>query len=288
MHRLPLFSRQFASMGQAAAKFGLPVLAAGVSAVTIMTTTECDDDSVHPFNYPWSHYGPLSAFDAASIRRGHQVYQQVCASCHGISRIAYRNLVGVCYTEDEVKLFLQDMTVEDGPNAQGEMFERQAKLFDYMQSPYKNEGIARSINNGALPPDLSLIVKARHGYEDYIFSLLTGYCDPPAGVSLRTGLFFHPHFPGGAIAMPPPLIDGAVTYEDGTPATASQMAKDVTTFLAWCAEPEADARKQMGAEFIVAMIATAVVLGYMKRFKWAAIKSRRLEFRRKEGGGGEH
>lgn len=257
----------------------LPGVAAGAS--VLMVTTACEDDCIHPPHLHWSHHGPFSGFDAASIRRGHQVYQQVCASCHGVSRIAYRNLVDIAYTEDEVKLMLEDVTVEDGPNDKGEMFERSAKLFDYMQSPYKNEGEARSANAGALPPDLSLIVKARHGFEDYVFALLTGYSEePPAGIELRDGLYYNAYFPGGAIGMPAPLMDGAVEYEDGTPATASQMAKDVTTFLAWCSEPEHDERKKMGAQFVAIMTVTALLLGYTKRFRWAAIKSRKMEFRK--------
>lgn len=236
---------------------------------------------MHPPHLHWSHSGYFSAFDAASIRRGHQVYQQVCASCHGASRVAYRNLVNVAYSEEEVKLFLEDLTVEDGPDDKGKYFQRTAKLFDYMQSPYKNEGEARSANGGALPPDLSLIVKARHGHEDYIFSLLTGYNEAPAGISIREGLYYNPYFPGGAIGMPPPLNDGAVEFEDGTPATVSQMAKDVTTFLAWCSEPESDERKKMGVEFIAAMSIVAAALGYYKRFRWAPIKGRKIEFRGK-------
>eukprot|EP00300_Choanocystis_sp_HF-7_P030533 c39390_g1_i1.p1 GENE.c39390_g1_i1~~c39390_g1_i1.p1 ORF type:complete len:272 (+),score=38.46 c39390_g1_i1:60-875(+) len=261
-------------------KEGLLCAVAGSASYFLTSKTSCDD-SVHPPHLHWSHHGVFSSFDAASIRRGHQVYQQVCASCHGVSRVAYRNLVNVCYTEDEVKLLLEDVTVEDGPNDQGVMFERPAKLFDYMRSPYKNEGEARLANGGALPPDLSLIVKARHGFEDYIFSILTGYREePPAGITLRQGLYFNPYFPGGAIAMPPPLMDGAVEFEDGTPATASQMAKDVTTFLAWCAEPEHDQRKKMGVQWIVIMGVAAVLLGYMKRFRWAPIKTRKIEFRK--------
>lgn len=258
---------------------GLSITAAGLSAALLTVSSSCDDDHVHSHSLPWNHLGPFDAFDAASIRRGHQVYQQVCATCHGASRIAYRNLVDVAYTEDEVKLLLEDFTVEDGPNDVGEMFERSAKLFDYMKGPYKNEGQARMANGGALPPDLSLIVKARHGHEDYIFALLTGYMDAPAGINLRQGLYYNPYFPGGAIGMPPPLIDGAVEFEDGTPATASQMAKDVSTFLAWCSEPEADTRKKMGAQFIGILLVATLLTGYMKRFKWAHIKSRKIEWR---------
>lgn len=280
-HFARVFARARAAAPRVAEKAGLPLVAAGVSAGVVVAnnTASMDDDVVHPTPLSWSHSGVMDSFDMASVRRGHQVYQQVCASCHGLHKIAYRNLVDTIYTEDEVKLFLEDIEVEDGPNDQGEMFMRGAKLFDYMQSPYANEGAARMANGGALPPDLSLMIKARHGGEDYVFSLLTGYCDPPAGIEIREGLYYNPYFPGGAIGMPAPLMDGAVEYEDGTPATASQMAKDVTTFLCWTAEPEADERKRMGVQWIGIMAFTAVIMGYMKRFRWAPIKSRKIEFR---------
>lgn len=153
----------------------LPAVAAG-SAVAVATfgTVLASDAAIHPPEQPWSHKGFLEAFDAASLRRGHQVYTQVCASCHGLSRIAYRNLVNVCYSEAEVKAMAEDTDVMDGPNDEGEMFERPGKLSDYFPSPYPNEEAARYANNGAYPPDLSLIVKARHGGADYIFALLTG------------------------------------------------------------------------------------------------------------------
>lgn len=257
------------------------MVAGGFSAgvVGAANFSSADDDVVHAQGLTWSHGGVMDAFDMASVRRGQQVYQQVCASCHGIHKIAWRNMVDVIYTEDEVKLMLEDIEVEDGPNDVGEMFMRGAKLFDYIHSPYKNEGEARSANGGALPPDLSLIIKARHGGEDYIFALLTGYSDPPAGITIREGLYYNPYFAGGAIGMPAPLMDGAVEYEDGTVATASQMAKDVTTFLCWTSEPEADDRKRMGVQWIGVMTVTALIMGYMKRFRWAPIKSRKIEFR---------
>merc|ERR1719198_2179420 len=184
--------------------------------------------------------GFTSSFDAASIRRGHMVYAQVCASCHGLSRIAYRNLVGVCYSEAEAKAMAEDTDVMDGPNDEGDMFERPGKLSDYLPSPYPNEEAARFANNGAYPPDLSLIVKARPNCVDYIFALLTGYKEVPAGIAERDTQYYNPYFPGGWIGMPPPLADGGVDYDDGTEATASQMAKDVTVFLAWSSEPVDD------------------------------------------------
>jgi len=139
----------------------------------------------------------------------------------------------------------------DGPDDQGEMFQRPGKLADYMPAPYPNEEAARAGNGGALPPDLSLIIKARHGGADYVFSLLTGYIDPPAGVEIREGMNYNPYFPGGAISMARVLFDGLVEYDDGTPATTSQMAKDVVTFLAWAAEPEHDQRKQYGIKAVI-------------------------------------
>ncbi|XP_063525365.1 uncharacterized protein LOC129042180 isoform X2 [Pongo pygmaeus] len=160
--------------------------------------------------------------------------------------VAYRHLVGVCYTEDEAKELAAEVEVQDGPNENGEMFMRPGKLFDYFPKPYPNSEAARAANNGALPPDLSYIVRARHGGEDYIFSLLTGYCEPPTGVSLREGLYFNPYFPGQAIAMAPPIYTDVLEFDDGTPATMSQIAKDVCTFLRWASEPEHDHRKRMG------------------------------------------
>merc|ERR1719198_2879922 len=191
--------------------------------------------------------GFTSSFDAASIRRGHMVYAQVCASCHGLSRIAYRNLVGVCYSEEEAKTMAEDTDVMDGAN------------------------------DGAYPPDLSLIVKARPNGVDYIFALLTGYKEPPHGIAPRDTQYYNPYFPGGWIGMPPPLSDGGVDYDDGTEATASQMAKDVTTFLAWTSEPEADERKLMGIKWMTMLTAMFMFTWYYKRVKWSVVKNRRLE-----------
>ena len=172
-----------------------------------------------------------------SIRRGYQVYREVCAACHSLDRIAWRNLVGVSHTVDEVKAMAEEVEYEDGPNDQGEMFTRPGKLSDYLPPPYPNEEAARASNQGALPPDLSLIVKARHGGavsafpalhgrvqgftrafvsgQDYIFSLLTGYRDPPAGFEIREGMNYNPYFPGNAISMARVLFDGLVEYDDG-------------------------------------------------------------------------
>eukprot|EP01147_Barroeca_monosierra_P001426 gene1426-4587_t len=248
-------------------------------AIEELRPIRADDLELHPAQFPWSHNGLLDAFDHSSIRRGHQVYQQVCAACHSLERVAYRNLVGVCYNESEAKELAGETQVLDGPDDNGNMFKRPGKLADYFPSPFPNEEAARASNNGAYPPDLSLIIKARHGREDYVFALLTGYCDPPAGVEIRDGLYYNPYFPGQAIAMAPPLYDDQIEYDDGTPATMSQMAKDVVTFLTWCAEPEHDDRKRMGMKAIMILSFVASGLFYFKRHKWSTLKSRVVMFK---------
>eukprot|EP00897_Mesotaenium_endlicherianum_P007762 jgi/Mesen1/7013/ME000365S06150 len=246
----------------------------------------CDEaeEGLHPPQYPWSHTGWFSSYDHPSLRRGFQVYQQVCASCHAITCVAYRDLVGVMYTEDEAKAIAAEVEVYDGPNGEGEMFNRPGKLSDHFQHPYAPDGkpiyaavqAARFANGGAYPPDLSSMTKAREDGLNYMFSLLLGYRDPPAGVEVREGLYYNPYFKGGLIAMPKMLADGGVEYDDGTPATESQMAKDVVTFLNWVAEPELDERKLMGAKWIFVMSLVLVTAVYYKRWKWSPIKSRRL------------
>ncbi|KAJ3489634.1 hypothetical protein NLI96_g1982 [Meripilus lineatus] len=236
------------------------------------------EEGLHPPNYPWSHSGLLDTFDHASIRRGYQVYREVCAACHSLDRIAWRNLVGVSHTADEARTMAEEVEYEDGPNDQGEMFQRPGKLSDYMPAPYPNEEAARASNQGALPPDLSLIVKARHGGPDYIFALLTGYTEPPAGFEIRDGMNYNAYFPGNAISMARVLFDGVVEYEDGTPSTSSQMAKDVVTFLNWAAEPEHDERKKIGLKAVILFSALTAISLYVKRFKWSYIKTRKIVY----------
>ncbi|KNC77058.1 cytochrome c1, heme protein, mitochondrial [Sphaeroforma arctica JP610] len=249
------------------------------SAILLGTgTVLASDDGLHPAQYPWSHNGLLQSLDHASMRRGFQVYQEVCSACHSLRRICYRNLVGNTHTVNEAKELAEDIEVVDGPDDEGNMFTRPGKLADHMPSPYPNDEAARFANGGALPPDLSLIVKARHGREDYLFALLTGFHEPPAGVNIREGLHFNPYFPGLAIGMARPIYDGMVEYEDGTPATTSQMAKDVITFLTWCAEPEHDERKRMGMKCMSILGMAALVAWYMKRNKWIVIKSRKISY----------
>jgi ubiquinol-cytochrome c reductase cytochrome c1 subunit len=191
----------------------------------------------------------------------------------------YRNLVGTIMTEEEAKAEAEEVQVLDGPDENGAMFERPGKLSDKFPKPYPNEEAAKAANNGALPPDLSFITSARHGGEDYIFSLLTGYCDPPAGIEVREGMHYNPFFPGGAISMAKSLFNEAIEYEDGTPPTASQLAKDVVTFLRWSAEPEHDDRKRMGIKMLMIGSFLIMVAFYYKRHKWTTIKSRKIAFK---------
>jgi len=237
------------------------------------------EHGLHPPAYNWSHGGMIDSFDHASIRRGYQVYREVCAACHSLDRVAWRTLVGVSHSNSEVRAMAEEFEYDDEPDDQGNPRKRPGILADYIPGPYANEQAARSANQGALPPDLSLIVKARHGACDYIFALLTGYPEePPAGVVLPPGSNYNPYFPGGSIAMGRVLFDDLVEYEDGTPATTSQMAKDVTTFLNWASEPEHDERKRLGLKAVIVLSALYLISVYVKKFKWAPIKTRKIRF----------
>lgn len=247
-------------------------------ATALNNSVKASGFDLHTVEFPWTHSGYFSSLDHASIRRGYEVYKNVCSACHSMRYLAYRNLIGVSHTELEAKAEAEGVQIQDGPNEDGEMFARPGKLSDYFPSPYPNEEAARAANNGALPPDLSYITLARHGGENYIFSLLTGYCDPPAGVSVREGLYYNPYFVGGAIGMAQVLYNEVIEYSDGTPPTVSQLAKDVSTFLKWAAEPEHDQRKKMALK---AMMMFSLLFGltyYIKRHKWSVIKSRKIMY----------
>ena len=234
----------------------------------VLTIDVC---SLHATAYPWEHEKLFKTFDHAALRRGFQVYREVCASCHSLQRIPWRSLVGNIMTVDEAKALAEENEYDTEPNDEGEIEKRPGKLSDYIPSPYKNDEAARAANNGALPPDLSLMVKARHGGCNYIFSLLTGYPEePPAGAVVQSGLNFNPYFPGTGIAMARVLYDGLVEYEDGTPATTSQMAKDVVEFLNWSAEPEMDERKRMGWKVMAIGSVLFALSVWVKRYKSTA------------------
>jgi ubiquinol-cytochrome c reductase cytochrome c1 subunit len=191
------------------------------------------DLELHPPSYPWFHSGFFNSFDMRSVRRGYHVYKQVCAACHAIPNRPYFTFIDHFMSEEEAKAEAAEATIQDGPDEEGNMFERPRKITDDLPQPYRNSAEAKAANNGAAPPDLSLITLARgeQGGENYIFSILTGYEDPPAGVEVGEGQAYNPYFLGGVLSMAQQLYDEGLEYEDGTPATVSQQAKDVTTFL---------------------------------------------------------
>jgi ubiquinol-cytochrome c reductase cytochrome c1 subunit len=219
----------------------------------------------------WSFNGPFGSFDPGARQRGFQVYREVCSGCHGLKYIAFRNLMDLGYSVEEVKALAAEYTFEDGPDDEGEMFERPGKPSDYFPSPFPNDKAAAAANGGAAPPDLSLMAKARFNGPDYIYALMNGYTDPPAEFELMEGLNYNEYFPGHQIAMAAPLSEDAVEYADGTLATADQMAHDVTTFLMWTAEPNLEPRKEMGIKVMMFLLIFCVLLYAVKRRIWADI-----------------
>ncbi|HYM72066.1 MAG TPA: cytochrome c1 [Stellaceae bacterium] len=229
-------------------------------------------EALRPPHQQWAFEGVFGTYDRAALQRGFQVYKEVCSACHPVKHLYYRDLESIGYTEDQVKGFAAQTQVSDGPNDQGDMFQRPARPSDRIVGPFENDQKARVANNGALPPDLSLIIKAREHGPDYVYALLTGFKDPPADFKLTNGMNYNPYFPGHQIAMPPPLIqDGQLTYADGTKATVPQMAQDVVAFLSWASEPNLDERHRMGAKVILFLIIAAGLFYAAKRKIWAAI-----------------
>ena len=217
----------------------------------------------------WSFNGPFGTFDKAAMQRGFQVYREVCAGCHSMQYIAFRNFADLGYNEAEIKAIAAEYDVEDGPNDEGEMFTRPGIPADRMPSPYPNDNAARAGNGGALPPDLSLIAKARANGPDYLYSLLIGYKEAPASMNVPDGMYYNDAYPGNLIAMPQPLYGDDVTYADGADTSIEASAADLTQFLMWAAEPKMEARKRIGVA-VVFFLSIFVVLSVMaKRRVWA-------------------
>jgi len=224
----------------------------------------------------WSFKGLLGKFDRGSLQRGYQVYTEVCSSCHSMKYVSYRNLAeegGPEFTEEQAKAIAANFEVLDGPNSDGEMFTRPAKLSDKFVMPYENEKAAQAANGGAYPPDMSVLAKARSGGVDYIYSVLLGYEDPPAGVILDDGVYYNKYMYGNNIKMSQPLSDGLVEYSDGTVASEEQMAKDVTTFLMWAAEPHLESRHKMGFKAILYLIILTILVYFSMKKIWSRIES---------------
>ncbi|HYG90765.1 MAG TPA: cytochrome c1 [Azospirillum sp.] len=228
-------------------------------------------EAVHIPTQNWSHSGAFGTIDKAAAQRGFQVYKEVCAACHSMRLVPFRTLAGIGFTEDELKALAATYEVQDGPNDAGEMFMRPGIPADRFPSPFPNDNAARAANNGALPPDLSLIAKARMGGEDYLYAFLTGFEEPPADVNLMPGMNYNKYFPGHQVGMPNILQDEGVQYADGTKATVQQQAKDVATFLTFVAEPSLDQRKQMGVKVILFLLVFAGLMYATKRQMWAKL-----------------
>lgn len=246
-----------------------------------------------PSAVKWSFHGPFGTFDRAQLQRGFKIYREVCQSCHGLTLLSFRNLAergGPEFSRAQAAAVAAEYKIKDGPNDQGEMFERAGRAGDRFPAPFPNEQAARAANGGAAPPDLSLVAKARtyeRGFPwfvldiftqyqeqgvDYIVALLKGYEDPPQGFTLPQGSQYNKYFPGHAIGMPPPLQDNQVTYDDGSPQTLDQYAKDVAAFLMWAAEPHLESRKRIGFQVMVFLLAFAGLLYFTKKRVWSAVE----------------
>ena len=235
------------------------------------------ENSAELLKVDWSFKSFFGKFDRASLQRGYQVYNEVCASCHSVKYLSYRNLMekgGPEFTEEEAKAIASNFEVIDGPDSTGEMFTRPARLSDKFVSPYANDEEAKSANGGAYPPDMSVLVKARKGGADYIYSLLLGYEDPPADMELDDGVYYNKFMYGNKIKMSAPLLDDIVEYSDGTKATVEQMSKDVTTFLVWASEPHLESQHRMGFKTIIYLIILLTLVYLSKQKVWASFGSK--------------
>ena len=224
----------------------------------------------------WSFKGLFGKFDRGALQRGYQVYTEVCSSCHSMKYLSYRNLAekgGPEFSIAEAKAIAASFEVTDGPDDDGEMFTRPGKLSDKFVMPYDNVKAAQAANGGAYPPDMSVLVKARGGGVDYIYSLLQGYEDPPVGMSLDDGVYYNKYMYGNKIKMANQLSDGLVEYGDGTTASVEQMSKDVTTFLMWAAEPHLESRHQMGFKAIVYLIILTILVYFSMKKIWSRIET---------------
>jgi cytochrome c1 len=250
-------------------------------------------EAVVPPGQKWTFSGPFGKFDRAQLQRGFKVYREVCQNCHGLNLVSFRNLAepgGPEFSRAQATAIAKEYKIKDGPNDAGEMFEREGRLADRFPQPWANENAARQQHNGTVPPDLSLMAKARtyeRGFPwfvidmftqyqeqgvDYLVALLNGYKDPPQGFELPAGSNYNEYFPGHAIAMPPPLSNDQVSYTDGTPQTVQQYSKDVAAFLMWTAEPHMEARKRIGFQVMIFLFVFAVLLYFTKKKVWAEVK----------------
>ena len=244
--------------------------------LTLNSYSAISAEKVEYLKTDWSFKGLFGKFDRASLQRGYQVYTEVCAACHSMKYLSYRNLSekgGPEFSVAQAKAIAASFEVTDGPNSDGEMFNRPGKLSDKFVMPYENVKAAEAANGGAYPPDMSVLVKARGGGVDYIYSLLQGYEEAPSGMTLDDGVHYNKYMYGNKIKMSAPLSDGIIEYSDGTNASVQQMSKDVTTFLMWAAEPSLETRHQMGFKAIVYLIILTILVYFSMKRIWSRVKS---------------
>jgi len=260
----------------------LGFLLAGALAACFASSALAQEEAPTPPHQQWSFDGIFGTYDLAAAQRGFQVYSEICSVCHTMNYLHYRDLTGIGLTDAQVKAIAAAVTVPQGLDDDGNVKTGPGTPADQFANPYPlydpttgivrtNEKADRAAHNGALPPDLSLIVNAREGHADYVYGILTGFTDPPPGVHMMDGMNYNKYFPGHQIAMPPPLHDGQVTYADGTPASVDQMAHDVVTFLAWAGNPELVERKQIGVRWVLFFMLMAGLTYAVKRKVWADV-----------------
>ncbi len=256
-----------------ATNMGLPRTLSGAlviaAAMVLAPAPAMSADEVEAQSWSWS--GPFGLFDRAQLQRGFKVYQESCQACHGLELMSFRNLGepgGPEFSEAAVSAIAESYSVEDGPDERGDMFERPGRESDRFPPPYANEQAARAANMGAYPPDLSVMAKARGGGVDYLYALLTSYQDPPEDFELQPGMHYNPAFSGDQIAMAQPFTDGQIAYDDGTPETLENYARDVSAFLMWTAEPKMEARKRLGFQVMLFLFVFGGLMYASKRKLW--------------------
>jgi ubiquinol-cytochrome c reductase cytochrome c1 subunit len=252
----------------------LSVVFAGLLLASIGASVQAAGDVKKPKDISWGFEGFTGTYDRGALQRGFQVYKEVCSACHGVKFIAFRNLLEIGFSEEEAKAIAAEYIVAGDLDQYGDETERPAKLFDYFPSPHANDLAARAANNGALPPDLSLMIKARANGADYLYSLLTGYED---GHEVASGMSYNPYFAGRQIAMGQPLFDDHVSYADGTEASLEQMSRDVVVFLAWTAEPTMEARKRAGFKVMSFLLVLTILLYFSNKKVWAGLKGKKKD-----------
>lgn len=250
----------------------LKALALAASLSLVAPAAQAAGKAPPPPDANFGFAGLFGTFDRGALQRGFQVYKEVCAACHAMRQLSYRNLLDIGLTEEQVRAIAAQFTVTDGPNDEGQMFERPARLSDRFRRPFPNEQAARAANNGAYPPDLSVMVKARKDGANYMRALLIGYTEPPAGAAVMDGMHWNEWFPGNQIAMPNVLNEDQLEFADGTKATVDQMARDVATFLAWAAEPELETRRRLGVQVLIFLSIMGGLVYATKRKIWADVK----------------